>query len=96
MLCIACIKAGILFALKEHSIVNILLNSLSLNFLAWIFSPLTEVSFSCYAYDLLILSWMVRCKFLFSMHVTAICYKQAINILMGTYVTMHMHTYISP
>ena len=77
MLCIAYIKAGILFALEEHSIVNIVLNSLSLTFLPdmIIFSLLTEVSFSCYAYDLLTQSRMVRCKFLFSMHATAICYS---------------------
>ena len=33
MLCIAYIKAGILFALEEHSTVNIVCNSLSFNFL---------------------------------------------------------------
>ena len=49
MLCIAYIKAGILLALEEQSIVNIVLNYLSFSFLARTFSLLTEVSFSCYA-----------------------------------------------
>ena len=49
MLCIAYIKARILFALEEHSIVNIVLHSLLFNFPAWTFSLLTEVSLSCYA-----------------------------------------------
>ena len=75
MLCVAYIKAAILFALEEHSIVNIVYNSFSFNFLAWTFSLLTEVSFSGYAYDLLNLSQMVRCKFLFSRHASATCYN---------------------
>ena len=49
MLCVAYIKAGILFDLEEHSIVNIVLKYLSFNFLAWTISLLTEISFSCYA-----------------------------------------------
>ena len=49
MLCVAYIKAGILFALEEQSIVNIVFNYLLLNFPARTFYLLTEVSFSCYA-----------------------------------------------
>ena len=47
MLCVAYIKAEILFALEEQSIVKMVFNSLSFNFFAWTFFLFT-VSFSCY------------------------------------------------
>ena len=49
MLCIDYINGGILFAIEEHNIVNIVLNSLLFNFIGRTFSLLTEVSLSCYA-----------------------------------------------
>ena len=53
ILCVAYIKAGILFALEEHSTVNIVCNSLSFNFSNMIIELLFLLSLPCYAYDLL-------------------------------------------
>ena len=65
------LKAWILCALEEHSYVNSL--ALSYGNDHRTFSLLTGVSLSCYTLDLLTLSHMVRHKFLFNMHATAIC-----------------------
>ena len=69
MFCISYIKAGIFFALEEHRTVNIVCNSLSFNFSDMIIELLFQFSLSCYNYDLLIQSCMVRHKFLSSMQV---------------------------
>ena len=53
MLCVAYIKAGIVFALEEHNTVNIVCNSLSFNFSDMIIELLFYLSLSCSAYDLL-------------------------------------------